>query len=108
VLEWRGAPTSRRLQGSALAEEYTRGSDKIGLGVGTLHYRRKVAKRTINKKFHSRPFRGLDGRLEAAVGPRRFPLATAKWYSRAYGIITRGYRLHGVTSFPIRRPEFHA
>src|SRR5436305_4932618 len=24
------------------------------------------------------------------------------------GIITRGYRLHGVTSFPIRRAELHA
>jgi hypothetical protein len=23
-------------------------------------------------------------------------------------VITRGYRLHGVTSFPIRRAEFHA
>src|SRR5262245_9389564 len=52
----------------------------------------------------------------AAVGVRGFPLrglARAELLATAKGhvptaIITVGYRLHGVTSFPIRRAESHA
>jgi hypothetical protein len=33
-------------------------------------------------------------------------LASAAHCGRRTAVITRGYRLHGVTSFPIRRAEF--
>lgn len=49
-----------------------------------------------------------EKRCDDAVGVRRFASATASGVQVPTGIITRGYRLHGVTSFPIRRAKFHA
>src|SRR5438552_3174674 len=97
------ANTPRRLQESPSRRRAHAGADKIGRAVGTLLNRRQVANTPITD--HALSLMHDHAAIAAEVVGVRCTRARC---GRRTAIITSGYRLHGVTSFPIRRAEFHA
>jgi hypothetical protein len=60
----------------------------------------------LREKIHQRREREIMKLIEAVKTLTE--LLAQSTFGRRTAIITRGYRLHGVTSFPIRRMKFQA